>query len=213
MKALRKNGIEDYQDNIGRESIQIRTIDLNLFRVFDAMMHHRNVRAASRKLSVTPSAVSHALRRLRQSLGDELFVSTGSSMHPTRRALEVAPTIREGLEKLEFALAGKEPKRAETLRSFRIVATDYACMVILPGLVKRLSGSAPRVALQVSACNQLDLGTDLQRGRCDLTLDRFAITDRTVTRRPQWIQPPRSTAIGGLGRDRHAGAIPHRFLV
>ena len=173
MKALRKSEIENCRDNIGRESIQIRTIDLNLFRVFDAMMQHRNVRAASRKLSVTPSAVSHALRRLRHSLGDELFVSTGSSMQPTRRALEAASTIREGLEKLEFALVGREPKQTETLRSFRIVATDYACVVILPRLVKRLSGSAPRVALQVSACNYLDLGTYLQRGRCDLIIGPF----------------------------------------
>jgi DNA-binding transcriptional LysR family regulator len=114
------------------------------------------------------------LRRLRQSLRDELFVSSESSMQPTRRALEVAPTIREGLEKLELALVGNEPtKRAEALRTFRIVATDYACIVILPRLVKRLSGSAPRVALQVSACNHLDLGTYLQRGRCDLIVGPF----------------------------------------
>jgi DNA-binding transcriptional LysR family regulator len=173
MKALRKSGVENSQDNIGRESTQIRMIDLNLFRVFDAMMQHGNVRAASRKLSVTPSAVSHALRRLRQSFGDELFVSTESSMQPTRRALEVAPIIREGLEKLEVALAGKEPKGAESLRTFRIVATDYACVVILPGLVKRLSASAPRVALEVSACNHVDLDQCLQKGRCDLIIGSF----------------------------------------
>jgi len=44
MKALRKIGIENYQDNIKREFIQIRLVDLNLFPVFDAMMRHRNVR-------------------------------------------------------------------------------------------------------------------------------------------------------------------------
>jgi DNA-binding transcriptional LysR family regulator len=148
-------------------------IDLNLFRVFEAMMQHRNVRVASRNLSVTPSAVSHALRRLRQSLRDELFVSTESSMQPTRRALEIAPTIREGLEKLESALAGQGPKPAEALRTFRIAATEYACMVILPRLVKRMSESAPRVALQVSACNQLNLGQHLQGGQCDLIIGSF----------------------------------------
>jgi DNA-binding transcriptional LysR family regulator len=173
MKALRKSEIENCQDNLRREFVQVRMIDLNLFRVFDAMMQHRNVRVASQILSVTPSAVSHALRRLRQSLRDELFVSTESSMQPTRRALEIAPAIREGLEKLELALAGKEPKRAEALRTFRIVATDYACMVILPRLVKRMSESAPHVALQVSACNQLDLDQHLQSGRCDLIIGSF----------------------------------------
>jgi DNA-binding transcriptional LysR family regulator len=173
MKALRKSEIEDCRGDIKREFVRIRMIDLNLFRVFDAMMQHRNVRAASRKLSVTPSAVSHALRRLRQSLGDELFVSTDSGMQPTRRALEIAPTIREGLEKLELGLVGKEPKRAEALRTFRIVATDYACMVILPRLVKRLSRSAPHVDVEVSACNHLDLGPYLHRDRCDLIIGPF----------------------------------------
>jgi DNA-binding transcriptional LysR family regulator len=173
MKALKKTGNENCRENIKRESVQIRMIDLNLFRVFDAMMQHRNVQVASRKLAVTPSAVSHALRRLRQSLRDELFVSTESSMQPTRRALEIAPAIREGLEKLELALAGKEPKRAGALRTFRIVATDYACMVILPRLVKRLNGTAQHVGLQVSACNQLDLGQHLQRGRSDLIIGSF----------------------------------------
>jgi DNA-binding transcriptional LysR family regulator len=173
MKALRKSEIENCQDNFEREFIEIRMMDLNLFRVFDAMMQHRNVRVASQILSVTPSAVSHSLRRLRQSLRDELFVSTDSSMQPTRRALEIAPTIREGLENLESALAGKGPKRTEALRTFRIVATDYACMVILPGLVKRMSESAPHAGLQVSACNHLDLGQHLQRSRCDLIIGSF----------------------------------------
>src|SRR5271166_2940943 len=85
-------------------------VDLNLFRVFDAMMQDRTVRAASRRLSVTPSAVSHALRRLRQSLRDELFVSTESSMQPTRRALEIAPTIR---------LHGHSPAAGQTLERER----------------------------------------------------------------------------------------------
>jgi DNA-binding transcriptional LysR family regulator len=127
MKALWKSEIENRRDNIKREFVQIRMIDLNLFRVFDAMMQHRNVREASRKLSVTPSAaVSHALRRLRQSIGDELFIQTESGMQPTQRALGLASAVREGLEKLELALVGNEPKRAEALRTFRIVATDYA---------------------------------------------------------------------------------------
>jgi DNA-binding transcriptional LysR family regulator len=173
MKALTKGGIEKCRGNTPRQFTEIRMVDLNLFRVFDAMMQDRTVQAASRRLSVTPSAVSHALRRLRQSLRDELFVSTESSMQPTRRALEIAPTIREGLEKLELALARKEANGPEALRTFRIVATDYACMIVLPRLVKRLSGSAPRVALQVSACNHLDLGQYLQRARCDLCIGRF----------------------------------------
>ena len=92
----------------------IHMVDLNLFRVFDAMMLHRSVRKASQILSVTPSAVSHALNRLRQSIGDELFIPTEFGMQPTQRALELASAVREGLQKLELALTGKESVPAET---------------------------------------------------------------------------------------------------
>src|SRR5258707_8193401 len=91
----------------------------------DAMMLHRSVRKASQLLSVTPSAVSHALSRLRQSIGDELFIPSHSGMQPTRRALDLASAVREGLEKLELALTGKESVPAEAPRTFRIGATDY----------------------------------------------------------------------------------------
>jgi DNA-binding transcriptional LysR family regulator len=56
----------------------MQRIDLNLFRAFEAIMQHRSVSAASRQLGVTPSAVSHALARLRHALADELFVSGGA---------------------------------------------------------------------------------------------------------------------------------------
>jgi DNA-binding transcriptional LysR family regulator len=71
-------------------------VDLNLFRVFEAVMLHRSVSGAARELGVTPSAVSHALARLRMALGNELFVPGDGGMEPTARALELAPAVRGG---------------------------------------------------------------------------------------------------------------------
>jgi len=152
---------------------QLRLMDLNLFRVFDAMMLHRSVRKASQTLSVTPSAVSHALSRLRQSIGDELFIPAESGMQPTRRALELASAVREGLEKFESALTRKESMPAEAARAFRVGATDYACMFILPSLVKRLATSAPTVDLRVFPSNHIDLVRQLEKGRADLVVGSF----------------------------------------
>ena len=61
-------------------TMHIRMVDLNLFRVFDALMLHRSVREASRLLSVSPSAVSHALNRLRETIGDQLFIPGESGL-------------------------------------------------------------------------------------------------------------------------------------
>jgi DNA-binding transcriptional LysR family regulator len=97
------------------------------------------------------------LSRLRHSIGDELFIPSESGMQPTRRALDLASAVREGSEKLELALIGKESLPVEAFRTFRIAACDCACMVILPSLVKRLAKSAPHVDLRVFPSNRLDV--------------------------------------------------------
>src|SRR6202162_6272979 len=121
-----KSGSKEYPKNPRPRvsTIQIRMVELNLFRVFDAMMLHRSVRKAAQVLSVTPSAVSHALNRLRQTIGDELFIPGEFGMQPTRRALELAADVRDGLENFELAVTVKPFVPAEAVRTFRIAASD-----------------------------------------------------------------------------------------
>jgi DNA-binding transcriptional LysR family regulator len=155
------------------KTIQIRRIDLNLFRVFDAIMHHRSVTKAAQALSVTPSAISHALSRLRQTIGDELFVPSGSGMQPTARALELALDVREGLEKFQLALMAKPFVPAEAVRTFRIAASDQGSVLILPALVKRLAESAPNIDLRVFPLNRLDVVRQLESDQVDLLIGWF----------------------------------------
>src|SRR5258708_15616620 len=84
LKALGKSETKKSQNYLKAETVHLRMIDLNLFRVFDAMMLHRSVRKASQILSVTPSAVSHALSRLRQPICGEPFLSWQFGLQPTR---------------------------------------------------------------------------------------------------------------------------------
>ncbi|MFM0138594.1 LysR family transcriptional regulator, partial [Caballeronia grimmiae] len=72
-------------------------LDLNLLRVFDAVLRERNVLRASEAINLSPSAVSHALSRLRGFFNDDLFVRTVAGMEPTTRALEMAPLVRDAL--------------------------------------------------------------------------------------------------------------------
>jgi DNA-binding transcriptional LysR family regulator len=154
-------------------ALQIRRIDLNLFRVFHAVMQHRSVTKAAWALSVTPSAVSHALSRLRQTIGDELFVPGGSGVEPTPRALELALDVREGLQSFQLALMTRPFVPAEAVRTFRIAASDQASVVILPGLVKRLAKSAPNVDLRVFPLNRLDVVSQLESNEVDLLIGWF----------------------------------------
>jgi DNA-binding transcriptional LysR family regulator len=81
-----------------------RTLDLNLLRVFDEVMAERSLTRAARNLNLTQPAVSNALRRLRETLGDELVQRSGQGMAPTARALTIWPTVREALAQLEQSL-------------------------------------------------------------------------------------------------------------
>ena len=79
-------------------------LDLNLLRVFDTLFEMRSVTRAAGKLGLTQSAVSHALRRLRDALDDPVFVRAPGGLQPTARAIEIAPGVREGLAQLRGAL-------------------------------------------------------------------------------------------------------------
>jgi DNA-binding transcriptional LysR family regulator len=162
-----KRDITAYEKNARQQAspTHIRIIDLNLFRVFDALMLHRSVRKASQTLLVTPSAVSHALNRLREVIGDALFIPGKYGMQPTRRALELASAVREGLENFELALKAKPFVPAEAVRTFRVAASDNTSVVILPPLVKRIAKSAPYVDLRVFPLNRLMLFANLRGAR------------------------------------------------
>lgn len=141
-----------------------RTLDLNLLRVFDAVMERRSVSGASRQLGVTASAISHALSRLRRALNDELFVFGEEGMTPTPRALSLHPGLLDGLLQIGRTLQLDAFEPGESSREFRLAATDYASCVVVPALVARLAGAAPKLGLHVVAgeprsdCQRLDSG-------------------------------------------------------
>src|ERR1700754_5236614 len=117
----------------------MKNLDLNLLRVFDAIIRERNVLRAGEAISLSPSAVSHALSRLRALLNDELFVRTVAGMEPTVRALEMAPLVRDALVTIERAVGPKQFDRGSTDRQFCIAATDYMTAVVLPHFLRAMS--------------------------------------------------------------------------
>jgi len=153
----------------GRESARSAT-DLSLFVVLDALFEARTVTAAAKRLGVTQSAVSHALARLREHFGDQLFVRTRSGMTPTERARELREPIRRGLQTLRDA-AGRgarfEPKKS--VRTFTIATTDQLGFTLLPLLYARIAKAAPGVDLRVVAVVR-DVERTLESGDADLVI-------------------------------------------
>ena len=82
--------------------ININTLDLNLLKVFDAIMDERHISRAAERLCVTQPAVSGMVKRLRQHLDDELFIRTRNGVIPTQRAEELALPIKNLLQQLNI---------------------------------------------------------------------------------------------------------------
>jgi DNA-binding transcriptional LysR family regulator len=153
--------------------IHIDLRDLNLLAVLDAVLTEGSNRAAAARLGVTQSAVSHALGRLRQRLGDPLVVPGGGRMVPTPLAESLAPVLRESLERLGGALRGARGfAPAHSTRTFWVSSADLAGMVVLPPLVRELTRAAPGVSVRMRPPNESTLA-DLERGGLDVALGIF----------------------------------------
>ena len=128
----------------------LRSLDLNLLVALDALLRRRSVIAAADELAMSPSALSHALARLRAALDDELFVRIGNAMQPTAHAERLAGPVSAALALLSngLAQAGRfDPATSD--RCFTLAATDYTTFAMLPALVAQVQDLAPRLRFQI----------------------------------------------------------------
>jgi DNA-binding transcriptional LysR family regulator len=147
--------------------------DLNLLRVFDAVMQERSVLGASRRVGLSQSAVSHALNRLRHALQDELFVRSGNRFLPTRRAVAISAEINDTLVRLRVLLDPPVFEPTESSRVFRIGANDFASSILLPPIVRRLNRMAPYISIRIYAAAALDIPQALDLDQIDFAICSF----------------------------------------
>ncbi|KAK43830.1 MULTISPECIES: LysR family transcriptional regulator [Burkholderiaceae] len=149
-------------------------MDLNLLRVFDAVYEDRNLVLAGKRLNLSQSAISHALGRMRQVVGDDLFVRTGQGMVPTVRATKMAGQVRGALAQIRAALGVDLFVPAEARRKFVVAANDYITSLLVGRLSQRLSAEAPMVDLVVRPSTRLDLAGQIDVGRIDIAIGIFS---------------------------------------
>ena len=162
-----------------------RTLDLNLLRVFDEVMAERSLTRAARNLSLTQPAVSNALRRLRDTLGDELVQRSGQAMAPTPRALAIWPSVREALQQLQESLAPREFVPASASTTFVLAMADATAAELIPGLVDTLELEAPGVSVRVVPLTTRDPRRLLDEESCDLAVGYFPSVLADITARAQ----------------------------
>jgi DNA-binding transcriptional LysR family regulator len=149
------------------------TFDLNLLRVFDALMRERSATRAGALIGLSQPAVSNALGRLRHALNDELFVRRGNDMVPTPRAEALAERVRDALAQVEQALYGDarfDPARAE--RIFTLMGADFFATLLMPDFAERVARVAPGIALRMLDSASGDVERLLRENAIDVALER-----------------------------------------
>ncbi|WP_199913005.1 LysR family transcriptional regulator [Pseudomonas glycinae] len=146
----------------------LRRIDLNLLVILDALLSEQHVTRAAERLHLSQPAVSHALARLRDLLGDPLLVRAGSGLVPTARALELAAPLAETLAQVQSLLAPNTFDPASARRTFRLAMSDYGAALFLPGLIRTLRAEAPGIDLQISHASREGMVEGLLNGDIDL---------------------------------------------
>lgn len=127
-------------------------IDLNLLLVFALLYEERKAGRVAERLHLSPSAISHALRRLRTYFDDPLFLPNPKGVTPTARAHQLAPMVDEIMAQAEALAASTAPfDPASSRRRFRLGATDTALATLLPILMETLDGTAPNIDLSMMA--------------------------------------------------------------
>ncbi len=161
------NHIHDAQVHVAA----LARTDLNLTVAFDALVRERNVTRAAQAVGITQSAMSHALRRLRELLRDPLLVRGKGGMLLTPRAEALAVPVRSGLVTLARALM--EPpsfEPASARRRFCIASPDLFDVLVIPSLLERIRQEAPGVDIAVQPLTEPRLGERLETGDIDVAV-------------------------------------------
>lgn len=151
--------------------VRLSDIDLNLMVALDALLETSSVTNAAKRVGLTQSAMSHALKRLRLLLDDALLVRSGSAMQLTPRALEMQLPVRRGLLELQHALRSPssfDPSSAR--RKFVIVTSDFFELDLLPALVVALMEEAPGIDLRVRPSEPHRYNESLEKGDADVAI-------------------------------------------
>jgi DNA-binding transcriptional LysR family regulator len=152
--------------------MHLKEVDANLLVTLDALLVDASVTRAAERLGRSPSAISHALAKLRELFDDELFVRAGQRLVPTARAQELAPTVHVILAGMESLLRPNRPfDPSLTMRAFAAASSEAGELILIEPLRKRLQESAPSVRVDWTPAHTESLSDDLRNARCHFVID------------------------------------------
>lgn len=154
--------------------MDIRSLDLNLLVVFDAMHKHQNVTKAAEAIKLSQPAMSAALSRLRALFDDPLFVRSGAGMVPTPKAQALSESIQHVVQTIQTEILlpkSFDPSRSD--RTFTLVTPDIAEVNFLPRLLSTLAEQSPHISLKTLAMPREAAAKSLETGNAEMAIGYF----------------------------------------
>jgi len=154
-------------------SVNFRTLDLNLLRVFDAVMAEGSLTRAAERLSMTQPAASHALKRLHTAVGEDLLLRTAFGMRPTARAEALWPQVRAALTQLQGAFSPRSFDPKADAANFSIAMADATAAMLLPQMISALESAQALANIHVLPLTTRDPRQLVEDGDADLAVGYF----------------------------------------
>lgn len=152
--------------------MDIRGLDLNLLKTLHVLLEERNVSRAARQLSLSQSAVSHALGRLRSFFNDPLLIKVKNGMAPTLFAQDLAAPLTRIIHDIRDLTGDDAFDPGTETAAFRLAASDYGAGIILPRLIERMASLAPNCSIECRPMSD-HLEHDLKLGLVDLAFGGY----------------------------------------
>jgi len=154
------------------EAKKIQQLDLNLLKVFECLYQERNMSLVAGLLFISPSAVSHAIKRLRVVLNDPLFVRQGQVMQPTSACQRMAPELIDLLNRLRQVLQScGEFDLKNTSQVFKVAVHDALEPLLMPKLQMALAKQAPNASLVSVKLLREEMSRELSTHQVDVAID------------------------------------------
>ena len=155
----------------------LRALDLNLLPIFNALMQEQNLTRASESLALSQSATSHALKRLRATFKDDLFVRTSRGLTPTHRAKEIHNSIKPALHMIQEGCLMPNFMPSESRLTLNVsmnAATEY---LMAADIISAFRQQAPGMSLRLFSDHGEDLKVRLKNGSLDYAIDFLPFDD------------------------------------
>ena len=144
--------------------------DLNLLITLDTLLSEGSVAAAAKRLRLSPSAMSRALARLRETTGDPLLVRAGRGLVPTPRAVELREQVSRLVQEAQAVLRPAQTlDMGQVVRTFTLRSSEEFVENLGPALLARIARQAPGVRLRFVDKSDKDSAL-LREGSIDLSI-------------------------------------------